>query len=146
MKISELKSTINLPTGKFVLFTIITGGIYPILWITKYASLIKKTFEIEDFNFPKNYEFYLAISVGLGAYFNSLVRYDAIFSLLGSLFGLVTFVLYIVWAFKIKNSIVKYTKEKMNIDYKMNPIYTFLFTVYYINYCINELGEIEEKN
>jgi len=145
MRVSELKKMINLPTGKFVLFTIITGGIYPILWISKYANSIKETFEIEDYNFPKNFDFYLAITVGLDYYFSSLAIYDSIFSLIGSFLSLGSWILYIIWAFKVKNGILKYANEKMKINYSMNAFYTFLFTVYYINYCINELGEIDEK-
>jgi len=146
MKIKELKNSINLSTGKFVLFSIITGGIYPILWINKYSELIKETFEIEEHNFPKNFDFYLAICVGLDYQFSIYSIYIPILGLLSSLCGLGSAILYILWAFKIKNGILNYVNSKLNLNYKMNSFYTFLFTVFYINYCINELGEIDEKN
>jgi hypothetical protein len=148
MRVSELKKAINLPTLKFVLFSIITAGIYPILWIAKYSNMIKETFEIEDNNFPKNYDFYLAISVGLGLYLKSLVIYDMGFMRLGMFCSLISWILYIIWSFKIQKAILKYTKEKMNIEYKMHSTNTFFLTIYYINYCINELGKKidEEKN
>jgi len=54
-------------------------------------------------------------------------------------------VLYLVLAFKAKSAIQEYALNIHKIDLRMNRFYTFIFTIYYINYCINDLPEVKRK-
>ena len=53
--------------------------------------------------------------------------------------------LYEVWAFKARKALQQVALVEHQQVYKMNVIYTFLFTLYYINYCINDLPKQLEK-
>lgn len=65
--------------------------------------------------------------------------------LIGSLLSLAGAVLYIVWAFRARAALQEYALNEHKIDLRMNGFYTFIFNVYYINYCINDLPEALRK-
>ncbi len=54
-------------------------------------------------------------------------------------------VLYIVWAFRAKKALQEYALTEYKIDLKMNGFYTFIFNIYYINSCINDLPEAQRR-
>ena len=56
-----------------------------------------------------------------------------------------SWVLYIVWSFKAKAALQEYALNEHKIDLRMNAFYTFIFTIYYINYCVNDLPEAKRK-
>ncbi|WMN61538.1 hypothetical protein NI389_20855 (plasmid) [Pseudoalteromonas xiamenensis] len=139
--ITELKEQVNTKTTNFVLLSIATAGIYLILWLFKnskiIASITKK--ELVDDNYP----IYIAVCVGLGGTFqgSGVAAVDAVAGLL----SISSAVLYILWAFRAKTALQEYATNEYKIDLRMNGFYTFLFNVYYINYCINDLAEIQSK-
>jgi hypothetical protein len=55
-------------------------------------------------------------------------------------------ILEIVWAFKAKAALQEYVLNEFKIELRMNAFYTFGLTVFYINYCINDLPEVLRKN
>lgn len=139
--ITQLKDTVNTKTVNLVLLTIATGGIYPILWLYKnsptISSITKK--QISDDTFI----IWLAVCVGLGGALagsgeESLDIIAGILTIAGG-------VLYIVWGFKARASLQEYALHEHKIDLRMNGFYTFMFNVYYINYCINDLPEAKRK-
>ena len=139
--ITEIKDKTDTKTVNFVLLTIATGGIYPILWMYKNSPIIqsitKNKFSDDTFII------WLAVCVGLGgALTGSGVEALDIIALLLTIAG---GVLYIIWGFKAKASIQEYALHEHKIDFRMNAFYTFLFNVYYINYCINDLPEAKRK-
>ncbi len=141
MTIQELKEKIDTKTLNYVLLSIITAGIYPILWLVKNMESIEDIFKTEKSD--KNYILWLAICIGLGG---SLASTDIfVIEMIAGLLSLASWVLYIIWALKIKKALLEYTLTECKINYNMNAIYTVLFTTYYINYCINELNETMEK-
>lgn len=141
MTLKELKEKVDTKTLNFVLFTIITAGIYPIIWLTKYMETIEEVVKAERSN--TNYPLFLAITVGLGS--NLASGEIPLLAILALVLSLLTWVLYIIWAFKIKKALLSYTLNECKINYSMNPFYTAIFSVYYINYCINELSEVLER-
>ena len=66
-------------------------------------------------------------------------------NLIGGLLTLASWVLYIVWAFKAKSALQEYALTEHRLDLRLNWFYTLLFTVYYINYCANDLPEDKRR-
>jgi hypothetical protein len=56
-------------------------------------------------------------------------------------------VMLIVWAFKAKSALQAYALNEFKFELKMNPFYTFIFSIYYIVYCINDMeSELQKHN
>ncbi|ELM6650685.1 DUF4234 domain-containing protein [Vibrio vulnificus] len=139
--ITELKDVVDTKTLNLVLLTVATGGIYPILWMYKNCSILESVTKkkITDSVFI----IWVAVCVGLGS---SLAGTgDEVLEIIAGLFSIGSWVLYIVWAFRAKAALQEYALNEHKIDLRMNAFYTFLFTVYYINYCINDLPEAKRK-
>lgn len=56
------------------------------------------------------------------------------------LLGLLLGVLYLIWTFKAATMINEFVSEK-NITLKVNKVYAFFFSLFYINFLINQLIE-----
>jgi len=139
--ITELKDTINTKTLNFVLLTIATAGIYPIIWMFVNTIKLEKTTKtkIADNTFLT----WLAVCVGLGGSFSN--QGDYMLDIIAGLITIASFVLYIIWSFRAKKALQEYALTEHKVDLRMNGFYTFIFTVYYINYCVNDLPEVQRK-
>lgn len=139
--ITELKDAVNTKTVNLVLLTVATGGIYPILWMYRNSPIIsaitKK--QISDDAFIV----WLAVCVGLGGALTG--SGEEALDVIAGVLTIASAVLYIVWGFKARASLQEYALHEHKIDLRMNGFYTFLFNVYYINYCINDLPEAKRK-
>lgn len=141
MKANLLKSKVNTKTLNFVLLSIVTLGIYNVMWLFKNNNVIEET--LEDKIFDYRIIIVLAALIGWSSVFSAEPDLAAVGGLLSILSG----IFYIVWAFKAKKSIQKMMLNDHKIDYSMNSFYTFFFNIYYINFCINELeDEVEKSN
>jgi hypothetical protein len=139
--ITELKDITNTKTINLVLLTIATGGIYTILWMYKNYDPISTITKNQIFD--SVFIIWLAVCVGLGL---TLARTgEEALDIIGVLFVIGSWVLYIVWAFKAKSSLQEYALNEHKIDLRMNRFYTTIFNIYYINYCINDLPEVKRK-
>ncbi len=141
LDINDLKNQINTKTMNLVLLTIATAGIYSIIWLLinyKVIDKITATTTATD-----TYIICIAVCVGLGGAFadTGVVVMDV----LSAILIIASSVLYIVWAFRVRKSLQKYALNTHKIDLRMSGFYTFLFNVYYINYCINDLPEEQRK-
>ncbi len=141
-KINELEEKIQQKTLTLVLLSIATAGIYPILWIYRNYSVINDITEtkiVDDV-----FVIWLAVCVGLGS--QLATSKEEVMVALGGILYIAGCVLYAVFAFKIRSTLREYALQKHKIDLPMNRFYTLIFTVYYINYCINDMKEVERKN
>jgi len=139
--ITELKDKINTKTVNLVLLTIATAGIYPILWLyTNYPVIDAITKKRTADN---TFIIWIAVCAGLGGALAGTG--EDVLDVISLLLTLASSVLYIVWAFKAKSALQEYALTEHKIDLRMNGFYTFLFNVYYINYCINDLPEAQRK-
>lgn len=139
--ITELKDAIGTKTLNMVLLTIATGGIYPILWMYKNCSTIESITKkkIADNTFI----IWLAVCAGLGG---ALVGSgDEVLDVIAGFLTIASWVLYIVWSFKARIALQEYALQEHRIDLRMNAFYTLIFTIYYINYCMNDLPEAKRK-
>lgn len=158
LSICSLKNKVKISTLRMAFLAIITGGIYPLLWLYRNQSVIidetKKQFSTDTL------VIWLAICTGMVYSLKSLIHptvneytYELGYSgtaMVASLFvigfGLASCVLYVVWAFKAKEAIQQYALTQFRFDLKMNVFYTMIFNVYYINYCINDMPEALAKH
>jgi hypothetical protein len=139
--ITELKDKIDTKTMNLVLLTIATAGIYPLLWLYKnYLTIddITKTRTADD-----TFIIWMAVCSGLSGFFIR-INEDAMI-VLALILSIAGAVLYIVWAFRAKTALQEYALNEHKVDLRMNGFYTFLFHLYYINYCINDLPEAQRK-
>ena len=139
--INELKDKINTKTWNLVLLSIATAGIYLILWLYKNSKIISDTTKVRLVD--DVYIIWIAVCAGLSGAFANLGNVALDFT--SAVLSLASAVLYIVWAFKAKKALTEYALSEHKIDLRMNAFYTFLFNVYYINYCINDLPEEQRK-
>jgi hypothetical protein len=141
MNILELKEQAYVKTLNFIGLTLITGGIYVILWFAKNNEDIENLFNAEKSN--KNYTIYLAVCLGLGTVLNSFMVLELM--LIAQILPIIYSILLIIWALKIKKAMLSYAINEYKVNYSMNTFYTVIFNLYYINYCIDDLNNIVEK-
>lgn len=142
--VSELRNTTHTGTLNLVLLTLATAGLFPLMWIYRHNKNIERitgAVIVTDV-----YLIWLAVCAGLsGSFANSDDALDPytklVLAVIAMVLSIASAVLYVVWAFKTKAALQAYAQREHNVTLKMNGFYTFLFTVYYINYCINDLPE-----
>ncbi len=139
--ITDLKDQIDTKTLNLVLLTIATAGIYPIIWLYSNYKVIDKVTNTQTAN--NTYIIWIAVCTGIaGALSNTGA--DVLENIMRILV-IAEAVLYVVWAFKARRSLQEYVLNEYKIDLVMNRFYTFIFSIYYINYCINDLPEVQRK-
>lgn len=139
--IAELKNKVNTKTMNFVLLSIATAGIYPILWVYKHYQSIDSITRANTCN--DNYIIFIAVAAGMGGVLSSIPVPATM--IIGNLLSIVVLILYAMWSFKVKKALEEYVLNEHKIDLRMNPVYTFLFNVFYVNYIINDLPEEAKK-
>ncbi|QTA86187.1 SHOCT domain-containing protein [Desulfonema magnum] len=139
--LTDLKDRIDTKTLNMVLLTFATGGIYTILWLYRNYSIIDEITETKTIN--DTFVIWIAVCVGLGSLFGS--SYDQALMIIGGILSIASTVLYIVCAFKMKTCLQNYVLNKFKMEFPMNGFYTFIFSIFYINYCINDLGKLESR-
>lgn len=135
---AELKDQINTKTWHFVLLTAATVGIYPLLWLTRHHEIFNKVTKKQTVSMPLIV--FLAICIGISLALNGTRNQTGILVFLATY--LLTVILYLVLAFRAKRALQEYALNTLKIDLRMSPVYTVLFTLFYINYCINDIPEV----
>lgn len=154
--INTLKSITNQGTGQFVLISLLTAGIYPVMWAWKNADAFNS--ELKEKTFESKMFIYLAIVMGLSLHMDVLSmmnnayhdRYtagpDDIYTILSNVFSISVTVFWVVWSFKMKRALENYAEREFGITLYLNRTLTFLFQYFYINYCMNALEEDLARN
>lgn len=142
LNINELKDQVDTKTINLVLLSLATAGIYPILWLYNNYKVIDKATSSTTAN--DTYIIWIAVCVGIGGAFSGLG--EDVMDVLSGILSIASAALYIVWAFRAKKALQEYVLNTHKIDFKMNSFYTFVFNIYYINYCINDLPEAKRKH
>ena len=141
-KITALQEQVNTKTLNLLLLSCVTAGIYPILWL---SENYKKIDEITNRKTADKLFFILiSVCVGMGYMLTGLGERSL--DVLSALFSLGGTVLFVFWSFKAREAIQEYVLTEFKIDLQMNRFYTVIFNIYYINYCINDLVEVQRKN
>lgn len=147
--INDLKNKIDTKVMNFVLLSIVTGGIYPMMWL--YLNQPKLTEQMKNDFLAKDYPLLLAIITGFGWLLSDIgIAINSDVTLLDQVarvFSLASTAMIIVWAFKAKAALQAYALNEFKFELRMNPFYTFIFNVYYIVYCINNMeSELQKHN
>ena len=71
--------------------------------------------------------------------------YEAV-DLVSAVLTLTSGILVWVWCFQARKALQQYAADEYGFKLKMNVIYTLLFSLYYINYCINDFETAKKIN
>lgn len=147
--VNTLKDSINTKVLNFFLLSIATGGIYPMMWL--YLNQKKLTEEMKSNFVANDYPLWLAVVTGFGwllvdiSY--AISDTETVLDHIATLLSVASAVMLIVWSFKAKNALQAYVLNEFKFELKMNSFYTFIFNIYYISYCINEMdSELKKHN
>ncbi|PID29560.1 MAG: hypothetical protein CR982_02525 [Candidatus Cloacimonadota bacterium] len=146
--ISDLRDRIDSKTWILVLLTILTTSFYPFAWMYKHNQEIFKITRGEKVNnnLVIAIIFLFAINFFIPFYLILLISPPIVLNLFITSKVVLAILVYI-WVFKVRDAIQEYALKEYKLDYRMNIYYTFLFSIFYINYCINDLPiEFERKN
>ncbi|CAK17827.1 hypothetical protein; putative membrane protein [Pseudomonas entomophila L48] len=138
---AELMNKVNRKTLHLVLLSMATGGLYLLVWLFKANQALR-----EATGQPlcsETFVIWLCVCTGLGGAFAGSP--EPLVAGLGGLLGLAGWVLWIICAFNARTLLIAYAREHEQPHFRMNGFYTILFNLYYINYCINELGENDTR-
>ncbi|MHA7844747.1 hypothetical protein [Serratia sp. D1N4] len=151
-EITTLSQRLNTPTLHFVLLSIVTFGVWPLLWLHKKQEIISDT---TGYPICGNvFIIWLAVCFGISRQMASMaspdmygydLTSDALLTL-SMLLSLACSVMYIVWAFKARTALRHYALNTFRFDLKMNAFYTVVFNVFYITYCINDMPQALAKH
>ncbi len=130
-----LKNTLNMSTWLLVLLDVVTIGIYPLIWMWQKREAINK--EVGAVLISDTFIIVMAIMTAL-----NLI---CVVTDYGSYFGLAAGIGWIVFGFKARKILVAYALSELKIDLRMNGFYTFLFTLFYVVYCINNLPALSDR-
>lgn len=150
--ISLLSQRLATPTLNFVLLSIVTFGVWPLLWLYKKQEIISETTGYPLYG--NLFIIWLTVCFGVGRQMAAmaspdLAGYDPTSdTLLGlsAVLSLACAVMYVVWAFKARTALRHYALNTFRFDLKMNAFYTVLFNVFYITYCINDMPQALAKH
>jgi len=129
-------------TLNFLLLGVFTGGIYYFIWLTERFTIFNSFGQSEVIS--KKIINIAAILMGLNTMFASIGNAD--FIVLGTILSLVAWVILVIITFKIIKAMELYYADSFKLYLKFNKAWMVLFHLFYINYCINELKDIEIKH
>lgn len=134
--ITDLKDSHGHTTGKLLLLTLATGGIFVLIWLyvnnSKFETITKCKIA------STNFILWIIACSGITSYLNSVTTDETIL-LLSLLIAIAGWILIIMWSFNAKKAIETYALTEFKLDPKMNSFYTVLFGYFYICYCTNDL-------
>lgn len=154
--ITSLKNKLNTSTWHLVLLCIPTAGAYLLMWLYKHQDTIMT--EVGQRFSSRAMVVWMAVCMGISLslkvmfplqlddYGYSINDTATTMQGIAVLFSLAWCVLTVIWAFKARAALQQYALTQFRFDLKMNAAWTFLFHVFYINYCINAMPEAMAKH
>lgn len=141
--IAWITDEVGMKTFNFVLLSIFTNGIYDFIWLTERLNLFNSLGQSETIT--KHMIIVTALTYGLSISLNTLGEVPWLdivsYLLLFGYFGMLIFM-----TFRIIKTIDLYYAEHYKLNLQFNKAWMVLFNIFYVNYCINELKDIELKN
>lgn len=156
--ITSLKNRLNTSTWHLVLLSLVTNGIYSLMWLYKHQDTIMQ--ETGQRFSSRTLIIWMAICAGVSVLLRLTfpVQTDGydygysdnnaadVMQGVAMLISLAWCVLTIVWAFKARAALRQYALTTFRFDLRMNAFYTVIFNVFYIMYCINDLPQALAKH
>lgn len=140
--ISTLKKQNNLKTFHLILLTVLTMGLYLSVWMYKTASTVEEVTRIKTLSTTFLIG-YLTLC-GIGGVLSSTP--DLMAKTLGFSLTLIAYIVSIAWCFRVRRALRAYALTEHNFEFRVNRIFTVLFTLYHVNYCINALPRDKQKH
>lgn len=140
-RISSLTDKIGMKTLHLVLLAIASGGIYLIVWLVERYKVFNEMADKEIIS--KDFITTIAILMGISKMLASSLNYNL--ASLAFFINIAVGIMFIVAAFKISKAMEYFYAKNFKLDLKFNTFYLVIFDLFYINYYINELVEIERK-
>lgn len=151
--ITTLKEKLATPTLHLALLTLATGGVWPLIWLYKHQDTLMQ--ETSQRFSSSVLIIWMAVCLGLGAFLRpysmpqidemNYIHTPVVMIAITGILSIALMVLYIVWAFKARAALQHYALMQFQLELKMNIFYTFAFSIYYVNYCINALPDALAK-
>lgn len=129
---ADLKTLFNMSTFLLVVLNMLTLGIFPIIWLWQKKDTVNQAVGSNLIN--ETFLIVMAIMTAL-----NLI---CVFTDMGSFFGLALGVGWMVYAYRARTILVNYAAKTLGADLRMNGVWTFFFTLFYVNYCINDLPNL----
>lgn len=155
--IASLKNKLMSSTWHLVLLSVASYGIYPLMWLYKNQDTIMQ--ETGKRFSSRSLVIWMAVCAGLSLALKLLFPIPTddyygygpddttmMFYGIATLISIAWIVLMIVWAFRARAALQHYALTQFRFELKMNPAWTVLFHVFYINYCINSMPEALAKH
>ena len=140
--ISTLKKQNNLKTFHLILLTVVTMGLYLNIWMYKTATAVEDVTRIKTMT--RTFLIVYLGMCGIGGLF-SLIP-DLTFIFLGVLLTVVAWFVSLAWCFRVRRALRAYALTEHNFEFRMNRVFSVLFTFYHVNYCINALPRDKQKH
>lgn len=139
--ISTLKNKNNMKTFHLVLLTLVTLGLYPIVWLYKTATIVEEVTRIKTLGFT-----FLVVYLSTGGIGGVLLSIpDGVVMAMGLILTLVNWLLAIAWCFRVRRALRAYALDEHQLELGMNRVFSVLFTFYHVNYCINDMQRALQK-
>lgn len=138
-----LSQLVHVKTVWLWFLSMATFGIYLLLWLYRNARTIEQVTKakLTGDAYILWMAFLLACNIATRGS-DPQDAYSALFILLlNSITGLALFIMLVVWAYKAKRALESYAREQLGIHWHLNAFWTFIFNIFYINYCINDLPD-----
>lgn len=146
-----LSRLINLKTFWFWFLATATYGIYVVVWLYRNSRIIEQVTntKIVGDKYILWMAFLIACMVGNQTEAANAISHPTAQNMsalkVGGIANIAFVVMVIVWAYKAKNALESYVREQLGIHWQLNSAWTFFLSVFYINYCINDLPDAYRK-
>lgn len=139
-RVTKLREEVGRSTSTFVLLNIITCGGYSAWWMLRNTPLIERAVGrsivpewipvllMMSFIVSICTSFIQPNGLDLSIWYYVSITASTVF-LIGSIY----------FAFKMKNALVNWLSREYKFSFKTSRLWAFLFTFYYVNYCINSI-------
>lgn len=128
--------------GTLILLYIISCGLYPFFWLYKLINELNNIIVTDN----GKLSYWKWLSFPIFDYFFTFILYvsetnNELLLTLDKLFSIITPILYVIISAIILNKIEYYAYRKYNIKIHYPYIYILFFTIFYVNFSINNFGK-----
>lgn len=142
--IDLLKQKPRLRTFDFILLSIITLGLYDLIWIYNNNKFISKLTGITVTN--THFLIILLSTTAWGSLLDSAPEENFHFHLIGGVLTITSYIMTIIWSNNARVALTYHCLGQYNFKLKTTSFYILIFNVFYINYVLNSLRKLDEKH
>ncbi|QDH47181.1 DUF4234 domain-containing protein [Aeromonas phage LAh10] len=144
--ISMIQTRMKISTWLMVFLSVVSLGAYNLMWAYKLQSHVSE--QSNERVLSGAFLYTTAALYGISTWMTGLGdadEFSRIMMVLGMVVSLMYCIAMIIFAFSARRAILNLGKAGGEGEVKVNPILTFLFGVFYINYVLNKYGKAWEE-